>query len=68
MTALSTLVVVAGTVGVLTGARSGAWVIVGGLCLGSASSIAIALVAYRRTMRRPWPQVAPLADDDDWDD
>ena len=66
ITVLSTLLVVAGAVGVLA-ARSWAWVIAGGLGLGSASSIAVAFVAYRRTMSRPWPQVAPLADED-WDD
>jgi hypothetical protein len=64
---LSTLTVVIGGVGLVVGGRSWAWLIVGGLGLGSASSVAIALVAYRRTMGRPWPPVAPLADDD-WDD
>ena len=29
-----------------------------------ASHLAISLVAYRRVMRRPWPKVAPLADED----
>jgi hypothetical protein len=28
--------------------------------------LVVGLVEYRRTMRRPWPQVPPLADDDDW--
>jgi hypothetical protein len=27
--------------------------------------LAFALVEYRRTMRRPWPRVPPLQDDDD---
>jgi hypothetical protein len=61
------LTVVVGAVGLVVGGRNWAWLIVGGLGLASASSIAIALVEYRRTMSRPWPQVAPLADDD-WDD
>jgi cyanate permease len=67
ITVLSMLLVFGGGVGVLADAPSWAWVIVGGLGLGSASSIAVAFVAYRRTMSTRWPQVAPLGDDD-WDD
>jgi hypothetical protein len=26
-----------------------------------------AVIVYRETMRREWPKVEPLADDDDWD-
>ena len=63
----SALLVVTGTVGVLIGARSWAWAIVIGFGAGSASSIGLALVEYRRTMRRQWPRVAALTDDD-WDD
>ena len=29
-------------------------------------SLVVGLVEYRRTMRRAWPEVAPLDDDDDW--
>jgi hypothetical protein len=38
-----------------------------GVALGSlvAAQVAIALRHYRRVMARPWPTVAPLADDDD---
>ena len=28
--------------------------------------VGVAVVAYRRTMRRPWPEVEPLRDDDGW--
>jgi hypothetical protein len=27
--------------------------------------VAIGIVRYRRTMRRPWPRVPPVEDDDD---
>jgi hypothetical protein len=29
--------------------------------------IGMSAVYYRQVMRREWPKVAPLADDDDWD-
>ena len=33
----------------------------------SATHLAVGVVAYRRTMSRPWPAVSPVpADDDDW--
>jgi hypothetical protein len=31
-----------------------------------AAQVAISFVHYRRVMRRPWPAVEPVADDDDW--
>ena len=27
----------------------------------------VSVLAYRQVMRREWPKVAPLTDDDDWD-
>jgi hypothetical protein len=53
-------------VGALAGGTTWARVLVAGLGVRVAAEIAIAMVAYRRTMSRPWPPVAPLADDD-WD-
>ena len=32
----------------------------------AATRLAAAAVGYRRVMRRPWPKVAPLDDEDDW--
>jgi hypothetical protein len=29
--------------------------------------LVVSVVNYRQVMRRPWPAVEPLADDDDWD-
>jgi hypothetical protein len=43
------------------------WIFVAFFAASTASSIAVAVISYRRTMRRPWPKVAPLSDDD-WDD
>jgi hypothetical protein len=31
-----------------------------------AGHVALGVAGYRRVMRRPWPPVRPLADDDDW--
>jgi hypothetical protein len=60
--------VTATVVGVLlafVNADAGAVVIAGSLGLLFAAQVAIAAAHYRRTMRRPWPAVEPLADDDD---
>jgi hypothetical protein len=29
--------------------------------------LVVSILEYRRTMRREWPKVEPIADDDDWD-
>ena len=46
---------------------AGAGAILVGVAAGAlvAAQITIALIHYRRTMRRPWPAVEPLSDDDD---
>jgi hypothetical protein len=28
--------------------------------------LTVGVVGYRQTMRRPWPKVPPLEDDDEW--
>ncbi len=40
--------------------RAGAWLLLAAVTGLVAAHLAISLVAYRRVMRRPWPQVAPL--------
>ena len=35
-------------------------------CKQSPEPLLVGLTEYRRTMRRPWPKVPPLDDDDDW--
>jgi hypothetical protein len=45
----------------------GAFLVLGGIVGLVACHLAVGIWAYRRTMRRPWPRVAPLEDgDDDW--
>jgi hypothetical protein len=44
--------------------RPGAYLMIAGLVGLLLTRLTIALVEYRRVMSRPWPQVAPLADDD----
>ena len=46
--------------------RAGAWLLLAAVTGLVLAHLAISVVAYRRIMRRPWPQVAPLADD--WDE
>jgi len=43
-----------------------AFIALGGLIGRLVMHHVIGIVAYRRSMRRPWPHVAPLNDDDDW--
>ena len=64
---LAAVLVISGVLALALDSAAAAWVAVASLGLAAAAQIAIAVIAYRRTMRRPWPQVAPLPDDD-WDD
>ncbi|MDQ3162000.1 MAG: hypothetical protein WKF65_08770 [Gaiellaceae bacterium] len=45
--------------------RVGAWLLLAAVTGLVLTHLAISFVAYRRVMRRAWPQVQPL---DDWDD
>lgn len=63
-TALSTVLIGTGALVATVGVRTWAWVTVAGFAFAVVAHVAIAVVAFRRTMRRPWPQVAPLTDDD----
>ncbi|MBA3427757.1 MAG: hypothetical protein H0U07_04190 [Actinobacteria bacterium] len=45
--------------------RVGAWLLLAAVTGLVLTHLAISFVAYRRAMRRAWPQVRPL---DDWDD
>jgi O-antigen/teichoic acid export membrane protein len=62
--ALVTMTVV-GALIAFVDADVGAAVIAASLGSLVAAQVTIALVHYRRTMRRPWPTVEPIADDDD---
>jgi O-antigen/teichoic acid export membrane protein len=58
-------VTVVGVLLAFVNADAGAVVIAASLGLLVAAQVTIAVVHYRRTMRRPWPAVEPLTDDDD---
>ena len=60
------LILVGGLLAV-AGWRPSAWLLVGALGAVVTGHLAISAVAYRRTMRREWPRVEPLPDDDDDD-
>ena len=57
-------VLVAGAVAAASGWRPAAAVLLAALAGLVGSHVAIGVVAYRRTMRRPWPRVEPLPDED----
>jgi hypothetical protein len=62
----TTALILLGALGALSGWRPSAWLLVGALTAVVAGHLAISAVAYRRTMRREWPRVEPLPNDDDW--
>jgi hypothetical protein len=65
-TALLMLGIVGGYAAVL-GWRDGVFLMLAWALLTFAWHLAVGITAYRSVMARPWPQVAPL-EDDDWDD
>jgi hypothetical protein len=56
--------VLAGALGAAFGWRGGAILAVVGLLAAVAGHVAVGVADYRDTMRRRWPRVPPLADDD----
>jgi hypothetical protein len=50
----------------LAGWELGASVAVAALVGVLASHVVVGALAYRRVMSRPWPDVPPVVDDDDW--
>ena len=67
VTSGAAVLTVAGAVASVAGWQSWAWLVVAGLGIGAVGQIVIGVIAFRRTMKRKWPDVAPLSDDD-WDD
>ena len=53
-------------VGFVFESRVAAFVVVGALVATLTVHITVALLTYRHVMRREWPKVEPLDDDDDW--
>jgi len=60
------LLLVAGAYGGALGSRVGAFAMLAAVCCRVGGHLLVGLTEYRRTMRRPWPKVPPLDDDDDW--
>jgi len=58
-------VLLVGVVAAVAEHQVGAWLLLLAVTGLVATHLAISFVAYRRIMRRPWPQVRSL---DDWDD
>jgi hypothetical protein len=48
----------------MAGVRTGAYLLLAGLGLQLTIDLIVGLMSYHETMRRPWPQVAPILDDD----
>ena len=48
------------------GWRPGAYLLLAALLCILLGHLVTGLTEYRRVMRRPWPKVTPLNDDDDW--
>ncbi len=67
LSALTGALFVAVTAALLFRWQPAAWAIVGMITAEFAVFFVIAVVVYRRTRGRQWPQVEPLTDDD-WDD
>jgi hypothetical protein len=55
-----------GIVLALVGSDVAAAILIAGLAIQIVTDTAVGVRGYRATMNRQWPQVAPLADDDDW--
>ena len=66
LSSLWLLVMIVGIYGAAFGWRPGAYVMVTALLGLVGGHLVMGITEYRRVMRRPWPQVAPLDDDDDW--
>ena len=60
-----TLTLVVGIFAAAAGHRWGAFAALGAIAVEFVVYLVAAIVIYRRTMRRPWPKVAPAEDDDD---
>jgi len=50
----------------MAGVRIGACLLLAGLGVQLLRDLIVGVTSYRETMHRPWPQVAPVLDDDDW--
>ena len=62
----SLALLVTGGYATAAGWRPAAWLLVASIACAVAGHVSISAVAYRRTIGRPWPEVPPLGDDEDW--
>jgi hypothetical protein len=61
-----TFAMLIGMYGAALGWRPAAFVMLAGALGRGSLDLVAGITLYRKTMARPWPRVAPLADDDDW--
>jgi hypothetical protein len=54
-------------IGFLFESRPAVYVALAAFLATLAVHLVVSIVNYRRVMRREWPKVEPIADDDDWD-
>ena len=60
------LVIFVGIASFLVAPRAGVFLLLAGVIGGAGMRLAFGVVNYRRTMRRPWPSVPPIDDEDEW--
>jgi hypothetical protein len=60
------LLMIVGFYGGALGWRGGAFLMLAGVCGNVGGHLLMGITKYRRIMRRPWPKVRPLADDEEW--
>jgi hypothetical protein len=64
---LWTVLLVVGAYAGVFGWRPGAFIMLAAVCCTIAGHLLVGVTEYRRAMRRAWPEVQPLEDDeDDW--
>jgi hypothetical protein len=63
---LPMLLLIGGSYAALLGFRTGAFVAIAGLVTHLVAHMTLGILSYRQVMSRPWPQVAPQEDDDEW--
>jgi hypothetical protein len=59
-------VLIVGAVAAVLDSTLGAYLLIAGLIARLGLDLWVAVRRYNEVMRRPWPSVAPLADEDDW--
>jgi hypothetical protein len=60
------LLLAVGFYGGALGWRGGAFLMLAGVCGNVAGHVLMGITEYRRIMRRPWPHVRLLEDEDEW--